>query len=555
MTAAPARPRRPGATNGLPALAVCHALWALACALMAMGASWIDGRMQGLLIVGILVMVIPGVLGLFLLVRGGWRDRLMLVLAWSLAALATSILAGGVTGPLGAFAAMPIAAGLALGGVRLTIVGGVGTMIAIVGGLISSMVGQVETMPTMSALSALIAAVSLTGAMTLSGRERERRLAEAEDAANRVEALLVRQPGMTMVFRPDGYPLAAYGAAPPGIDVDGLFAEGLMASIHAPDRGPVLAAMARAEAGSEVQIDFTPRTALDRRTGLSLRGLEDGMLAGHLRDATMQFAREQGLMAAKAEAERQDAGKTRFLANMSHELRTPLNAVLGFADIMRQRLFGPLPDRYAGYADSIHEAGGHLLRLINDVLDLSKIEAERYVLSTERFDAREVVSTAMALVRLSADEKALALNAVMPNEPLMVRADRRAMTQIALNLLSNAVKFTPERGAVTVTAEAVGPYLELIVADTGVGIAPEDLKRLGKPFEQAGGVEQRAQGTGLGLSLVRSLAELHGGRMSVESTLGEGTAVTVRLPVADLDRAPPPEGGAEIIPIPVEQRH
>ncbi|MNL14902.1 Histidine protein kinase DivJ [compost metagenome] len=314
----------------------------------------------------------------------------------------------------------------------------------------------------------------------------------------------------------------------------------------------MLAALAKAAAGSEAQVRFAPRLALDRRILLVLRRQE--MKAGEparliavALDATLQHAREAELDAARAEAEAQNAGKSRFLAHMSHELRTPLNAVIGFSDIMRQRLFGPVPDRYAEYAESIHTAGGHLLALINDVLDVSRIEADRYELSIERFDVREAVSAALALVRVQADDKGVELAAVLSPEALTVAADRRAVKQMLLNLLSNAVKFTPSGGSVTVTAEALGSTLELTVADTGVGVAPEDLARLGRPFEQAGGAEQRAQGTGLGLSLVRSLAELHQGTMAIDSTPGEGTAVTVRLPV--VVARPAADGEAEVIPL------
>jgi len=309
--------------------------------------------------------------------------------------------------------------------------------------------------------------------------------------------------------------------------------------------------LAKAGAGAEAQVRFAPRLALDRRILLVLRRLdrdEPPRLIALALDATLQHAREESLEAARAEAEAQNAGKSRFLANMSHELRTPLNAVIGFSDIMRQRLFGPVPDRYADYAQSIHAAGGHLLDLINDVLDVSRIEAARYDLSIERFDVREVVSAAIALVRVQADDKGVDLAAVLPPDALTVAADRRALKQITLNLLSNAVKFTPSGGAVTVSVEALASDLELTVADTGVGVAPEDLARIGRPFEQAGGAEQRAQGTGLGLSLVRSLAELHQGAMSIDSTPGEGTAVTIRLPVVVATPARPDVEG-EVIPL------
>ena len=215
------------------------------------------------------------------------------------------------------------------------------------------------------------------------------------------------------------------------------------------------------------------------------------------------------------EAEAQSAGKTRFLANMSHELRTPLNAVIGFADIMRQKLFGPLPERYAGYADAIHQAGGHLLDLINDVLDLSKIEAERYQLAMETFDARDAVSAAVALVRLQADDKGVELAAVLPSEPIKVCADARALKQMALNLLSNAVKFTAE-GQITLRLEAwpeepSGYALLFEVADTGPGLTAEQMERLFNPFDQtAEGVGAQFGGSGLGLSISRDLTELMG---------------------------------------------
>jgi cell cycle sensor histidine kinase DivJ len=280
---------------------------------------------------------------------------------------------------------------------------------------------------------------------------------------------------------------------------------------------------------------------------LDLRRAEDGRLIGVLRDASVQHAREALMEAAKSEAESLAAGKSRFLANMSHELRTPLNAVIGFSDIMRQKLFGPLPERYAEYAQLIHESGGHLLDLINDVLDMSKIEAERYELALEPFDARDPVSSALRLVRLQAHEAEISLRGLLPPEPLPVEADRRALKQITLNLLSNALKFTPAGGSVTVSLVADGRMLELGVSDTGVGVAPEDLKRLGRPFEQAGGSDQKARGTGLGLSLVRAFAELHGGRMSIESELGEGTAVTVRLPVVLEAGSNGARSGAQVI--------
>ena len=535
-------------------VAAWHAGWATAVGLIALsGAGLGRGGVGGLSLSAALIMATPGLLGLILLMRDGRMARAALLAAWGLATMAAAGLTGGVAGPLAGFVFMPLAAAIALAGARWTTAGLLGTALAVVVGLTASSVnGAQPVAPGMATASALLATGALALAFRMSAGAQTRRLKAVEGAVAQVETVLAGQPGLTLVLDASGGALAAYGAAPAALPVDVLFDEGLASAVHAPDRPAVLAALVKAAAGAEAQVRFAPRLALDRRILLVLRRQESRAgepvrLIAVALDATLQHAREEELDAARVEAEVQSAGKTRFLAHMSHELRTPLNAVIGFSDIMRQRLFGPVPDRYAEYAESIHTAGGHLLALINDVLDVSRIEADRYELNIESFDARETVSAALALVRVQADDKGVELAAVLPPEALSVAADRRALKQILLNLLSNAVKFTPSGGSVTVTAEALGSMLELTVADTGVGVAAEDLMRLGRPFEQAGDAAQRAQGTGLGLSLVRSLAELHQGAMTIESTPGEGTAASVRLPV--LVAGPAAADAAQVAPL------
>ncbi len=411
----------------------------------------------------------------------------------------------------------------------------------------------------------LIALLVMTAACTGLGMAWLRERARTRDMQQRmaqVEALLAAHPALTLILTPQGQPMAAYGAAPIALPVEDLFRDGLVEAVHTPDRPAVLTALKRAHRGSQVQVRFAPRLALDLRLSMILRPLPSTSggpmrLIAVVLDASLQHAREEELTNARAEAEAQSLSKSRALANVSHELRTPLNAVIGFSDIMAQGLFGPLPERYNGYARAIHDAGRHLLDLIGDLLDVSRIEADRYELNLDDFDVREVIASAVALVRVAADEKGVDLAVILPPQPIRIRADRRAIKQIALNLLSNGVKFTPAAGSVTIAATAVGHELELVVADTGLGIAPEDLARLGRPFEQAGGADQRAQGTGLGLSLVRALTELHQGWMSLDSTPGSGTAVTVRLPVLENDQndasASLPE--AEIIPLSQARRN
>ncbi len=250
------------------------------------------------------------------------------------------------------------------------------------------------------------------------------------------------------------------------------------------------------------------------------------------RDTAARRAFEDQLARARDLAQKANSSKSQFLANMSHELRTPLNAIIGFSDVMRQEMFGPIQTpKYKEYAGLIHESGRHLLDLIGDVLDMSKIEAGKYELSPEPVDTRELVGKCLETVKVTAERKKVNLTANLAATPDLV-ADKRALKQIMLNLLSNAIKFTPAGGTVEVATACNAGWFWLGVADDGVGISQEDLQRLGRPFEQAAGAYAReCEGTGLGLSLVRSFVEMHGGRLEIESALGEGTTVRVFLPL------------------------
>ena len=259
------------------------------------------------------------------------------------------------------------------------------------------------------------------------------------------------------------------------------------------------------------------------------RRLEEGLSAATER---AQAAREEAVVAKEA-AEKANRMKSMFLATMSHELRTPLNAVIGFSQLMEEETFGPLGSpRYREYTGLVQKAGRHLLDLINDILDMSKIEAGKFELHRERIDVRVMVNECSMLMRERAKQAGIALQEEVPSEPLQVDADRRAVKQILLNLLSNAVKFTPEGGRVITRAVQAGHTVCLSVEDTGVGIPADQLYRLGNPFVQLrNNAGSTHEGTGLGLALVRSLAEMHGGQLRIESVEGRGTTVTVEIPL------------------------
>ena len=223
--------------------------------------------------------------------------------------------------------------------------------------------------------------------------------------------------------------------------------------------------------------------------------------------------------------------KSEFLANMSHELRTPLNAIIGFSEIMESGMFGPLgAQKYFEYCRDIRESGQYLLDVINDILDMSKIEAGRIQLDLEETDLDRILSDAMRIITARAQEKKLTLTTEIA-AGIKLKVDRRAVKQILLNLLSNAVKFTQEGGRITVRGRASGEAIMIAVEDTGIGIPPEALKNLGRPFEQVESQFTKShQGSGLGLAIAKSLVDLHGGAMRIRSTPGVGTIVGVRLP-------------------------
>ncbi|MGL4729359.1 MAG: ATP-binding protein, partial [Bosea sp. (in: a-proteobacteria)] len=234
----------------------------------------------------------------------------------------------------------------------------------------------------------------------------------------------------------------------------------------------------------------------------------------------------------KAEAETANRAKSEFLANMSHELRTPLNAIIGFSDIMSNELFGALGcDRYLEYCRDIHGSGEYLLLVINDILDMSRLESGRIKLEKSMLDIAQATDTALATIADAASDKQLELKVdIQPG--ISVNADPRALGQILTNLLQNAVKFTPAGGMVAVRARQIGEGINLYVEDNGIGIPKEAVGKLGQPFTQVEGeLSKSYKGSGLGLAIARSLAELHGGSLRIRSSLGAGTMVMVHLPV------------------------
>jgi cell cycle sensor histidine kinase DivJ len=399
-------------------------------------------------------------------------------------------------------------------------------------------------------LLSLLALISAMGAVAWTLLEQMRRTRPSALSASRTEAP-VRQvgangPDVTLELNRDGRIVRASDASRRLLGLDPAEIEGLSPGVltHIADYQTLHASLGALTPDADeafAQIRLRRKDGTFVWTDVAMRRAPDGGVVAALRDATRRKAEETALLTTVREAEEQSKSKSRFLASMSHELRTPLNAIIGFSDMIRQEVFGPVGHaRYREYAGHIHSSGQHLVDMISDLLDMSKIEAGKFKLSLKPLEIAPLVTETLDMLRLQAEEAGVAMAAQTPRDLPLPMADRRAVKQILLNLVSNAIKFTPAQGRVTVAARAQDAAIVLEVRDTGVGIPEADLNRIGKPFEQVEIDVMRAQkGTGLGLSLVAALAELHGGHMRIESAPGDGTTVTVTLPLDGGERLDP----------------
>jgi cell cycle sensor histidine kinase DivJ len=404
------------------------------------------------------------------------------------------------------------------------------------------------TLATFGAVSAVIYAGGLAVTLQLVQLRSNEAMRTDEERyrviAENVDDLITRHDERGRVLFASLAAQQLVGQLPAKLKGDGLFER-----VHVADRPAYLSALSRCHSDRvPVTVEFrVRRNAAVSQDGfgwvemrcrpLSPEAARDaGVLPGVVaatRDISERKAYEAALVRARDEAEGTSRAKSQFLANMSHELRTPLNAVIGFSEILNRELFGTLgEERYRDYARLIHESGEHLLNVVNDILDMSKIEAGKFRIVREPLDVGSLVGSCVDVMRHAAEKKEVALAAeLVPGLPKLV-ADKRACKQMLLNVMSNAVKFTDAGGFVRVTARAEDGMVALEVADNGVGIAEEELPNLGNPFVQAERSSERSyEGAGLGLSVVTGLARLHGGRLEITSSLGQGTRATIWLPI------------------------
>ncbi|MBI3446006.1 MAG: PAS domain S-box protein [Magnetospirillum sp.] len=364
--------------------------------------------------------------------------------------------------------------------------------------------------------------------------------------ANRLQAIIDNMPQGVAVFAADDALVALNEAAirmlglpeaeitPGTIDVS-LFMALLAANDNPPGQSVVQLTADLAENIRErPEMVFEHASASGVIMEVRSSSMPGGGLILSFTDVTDRKRVERTLRDAKDEAERGNRAKNTFLANISHELRTPLNAIIGFSEMMKHEIFGPLePASYRAYVDDIHESGMHLLELINDILDMSKAEAGMTDLVESAVDVGDLIRSSMRLLSRRAGNGGITLSETIPESLPFLLADERRLRQIVLNLGSNAVKFTEDGGIVTIGAQVTADGFIITIADTGIGMSPEDMSRVMEPFVQADTrLSRKYEGSGLGLPLTKALVLAHGGTLTLDSKVGRGTTVTVTFPPA-----------------------
>jgi two-component system, cell cycle sensor histidine kinase DivJ len=478
--------------------------------------------------------------------------------AAALAAVATTVaVCSGGIGSMAAVWLVLIPLEAAVSGSRRVVL--ISAVLALAVAALLMAVVPVDAVAELSLLTGLaIGAALIYGTAVALGAERIARADTKLRAAGEERARLLTGNMSDVITRhdADGRVLSASANAQEvlGIGAGDLMGLGLVDRIVMSDRRAFRDAVADTAAnGVERSVEFRihrPKLGDDgslQWIAMHCKPLPEAAAAGAvvavLRDASARKSQQQELVDARADAERSQAGKNRFLAVVSHELRTPLNAIIGFSEMLtdadEMRIDGA---RRKEYARLINEAGGHLLGVVNSILDVSRLEAGDFQIVPEAFEPAAVIAGCCDLLSLKAKSSGIALCSRLPSQLPQAVADPRALKQIVINLVANALKFTNRGGTVTIDAAVEGQSLVVSVADTGIGIAPEHFGRLGDPFFQVRGSHARSHdGSGLGLSIVKGLARLHGGDVEVRSRVGEGTRVIVRLPL-DCERrhAPAP---------------
>ncbi|MGH6827556.1 MAG: PAS domain-containing sensor histidine kinase [Rhizomicrobium sp.] len=465
-------------------------------------------------------------------------------------------LTGGLQSPLMVWLVLVPAEAALAGGRRAVARAGVAAGLVVVGLATIQMLGQLPPsrlpLPASAAIAiAILVALVQAGLIATAAQDRQRAADRAARKGAAMYQLLAENAGDLITrHAPDGRILFASPAAlsllgrPPseleGKMPDLLTHPGDLCAVQEAFRDSALrgregAAQARLSRGGQDGQDYVWAEIRCRPAARLPSGMAE--IVAVTRDISERKMQEQALIEARDAAMSASRAKTAFLANMSHELRTPLNAIIGFSELMAREIFGPLGHaNYQDYARLIHDSGGHLLELINEVLDMSKIEAGKFELYRELFAFEDVVAPSLRFVKLAANRAGVTLTTAIDPSAVAIFADKRAVKQILVNLLSNGIKFTPRGGQVGLEAASGEKGVEILVRDSGIGIANADLEKLGRPFEQAESSPARAkEGTGLGLALVKSLAAMHGGELLLESVQGVGTTAKVRLPFARVD--------------------